>query len=125
MIHLVVFTCGGCSFGIEAARIAGMGRVDQLPVSGWKQVDLAALGSAGLPFTPLEAAECYLQFRGMHDTTVLLLERRARLIEFDAAQIWPLPAILEQAKQHRCIKALACHEDGPILLLEPALLPTL
>lgn len=125
MIHLVVFVFQGQRFGVEARRVAEMGHVEQLPTTNWKQVDLTALCATRFTLKPAGAAECYLQFRGMQDATLLLLERRARLIECDAAQVWPLPTLLERAKQHPCIKAVAWYEGEPVLLLEPSLLPTL
>lgn len=124
-MNLVVFVWQGHHFGVEASRVAAMGQIGQLPAGTWKQIDLTSLCSASVPPAPVQHEGSYLQFRDLPDTTLLLLEHRARLLEIDAMQIWPLPVMLEHARQHPCIKALAWHEDRPILLLEPALLPIL
>lgn len=122
MIHLVVFTWQGRRFGVEAVCVAGMGMAAQLLPGGWRQLDLSVLG---LNPSSAEDPGSYLQFRGGRDARVLLLEQGAQLMAFDTAHIHPLPTILEQTKQHPCIKGLAWLECEPVLLLEPALLPTL
>lgn len=124
MIRLVVFSFGGHRFGLEAGQVAGMGHMAQLPAERWQQVGLQAVLPDAPPLTPAGAA-FWLQLRGAGPShrLLLLLEDRAQLTELEARHVWPLPGVLQQGRRHPCIKALAWHEDCPVLLLDAALLP--
>lgn len=125
MIHLVVFSFAGHHFGFEARQVVGMGHIAQLPPEGWQQVSLQAVLADAPRLTPAQAT-FWLQLRAAGSVNrLLLLKDRAQLTELSAQQVWPLPAVLQQGRRHRCIKALAWHENRPILLLDPALLPIL
>lgn len=120
MILVVAFSCQGHWVGIEARQVAGMGSLAQWPQPGWKRADLRFL----FPEAPLnDSSDGFGLALRVHAGTVLVLERKAELVELESSQVWSLPAVLEQARRHPCIKALAWYEGRPMLVLEPDLLP--
>lgn len=120
MISLVVFVCQGGLLGLEARQVAGMGQLQSSArVVDGERVDLSAVLPGLAAQEPVEK----LFFLQLRHGPVLLLERRAWLVEMDAGHIWPLPGLLELGKRHSCIKALAWHNEQPVLLLDAKQLP--
>lgn len=52
----------------------------------------------------------------------LAVSDEPRHLHLPADRFWPLPAALQQARQHPAIRALVWHQEHPIILLDATLL---
>lgn len=114
-ITLVVFQHSGYGFAVEVRYVVAMGTFEDVAHNQQKNIDLSGLFTATPEIAP--TANYALRLRGQQNELLLALEQEAQIIELNADSIWPLPPLMQHAKQHPSIQALAWHHNQLLTLL--------
>lgn len=114
-IVLVAFQYNGYGFAVEARYVVAMGTLQNLAHEQQKYIDLSGLLATSTKLAP--TASYALRLRRQQDELLLALEQEAQIIELNADSIWPLPPLMQHAKQHPSIQALAWHNNQLLTLL--------
>lgn len=118
-LTLVVFQCASQRFAVEARHVMAMGQLQQLMGEKIPLIELRDV----LKLEQDDAVEVRaeqefaLQLSVQGEAVVLALDAEAQLVELTASSIWPLPPLMQYAKRHPSIVALALHNDHIISVL--------